>query len=113
MSSSNVGEASALQQQTQPSSGHMSGMESLGGGIATTMPPKNSDMFRRAPGSDINISDGHAPISVTAEQNSGAHTNNMMDSSNNAGDDLALGMSGSGNSLGTFEPIDQPGGGLE
>ena len=89
-------------------------MESLGGGIATTMPPKNSEMFRRAPGSDINVSDGQAPISVTAEQNSGLQSNNFnMDSSNNAGDDLALGMSGSGNSLGTFEPMDHPEGGFE
>ena len=92
----------------------MIGMDSLAGGVITTMPPKNSDLFRRAPGSDINITDGHAALGVSNEHNLGAYSNNVnMDSSNNAGDELALGMSGSGNSLGTFEPIEQPGGGLE
>lgn len=81
--------------------------------MITTMPPKNSEMFRRAGGSDINISDGQPALGVSVD-NSGVHSNNLnMDSTYNAVDDLALGMSGSGNSLGTFEPLDQPGVGLE
>ena len=85
----------------------MSGMESLSG-VVTTMPPKNSDMYRRAHGNDINISDGHAALGVSTD-NSGMNSNVNVDSNNHALDDLALGMSGSGNSLGTFEPHENPG----
>ena len=85
----------------------MSNMDQFGG-VATTMPPKNSESFRRT--SDINISDGQAALGVSVENYGGHNSNNMnIDSNhNNAGEDLGLGMSGSGNSLGTFEALENP-----